>query len=35
VTTTQHEVGGKKEIGLVLKTEFVGGLNPADFAPSP
>ncbi len=35
VTTTQHEVGGKKEIGLVLKPEFVGGLNPADFAPSP
>ena len=34
-TTVQHELGGEKVIGFVLKPGFVQGLDPADFADSP
>jgi len=34
VATLQHEMSGKTEIGIVIKPDFVAGLNPADFATS-
>jgi conjugal transfer pilus assembly protein TraI len=32
--TAQHDMGGKREPGLVIRAEFVEGLDPSDFAPS-
>ena len=34
VSTVQHEIGGQTEIGFVLKSQFVCGLDPADFSPA-
>lgn len=31
--TVQYEFGGRSELGVVLKPEFIRGLDPADFGP--
>ena len=30
----QHDMGGKQELGFVIRADFVEGLDPSDFAPS-
>lgn len=30
----QHDMGGKQELGFVIRADFVEGLDPYDFAPS-
>jgi conjugal transfer pilus assembly protein TraI len=32
--TIRHEMGGQQELGVVIRPDFVEGLDPADFAPS-
>ena len=32
--TVQHDMGGKQELGFVIRADFVEGLEPSDFAPS-
>ena len=32
--TVQHDMGGKPELGFVIRADFVEGLDPSDFAPS-
>ena len=29
-----HDMGGKQELGFVIRAGFVEGLDPSDFAPS-
>lgn len=31
--TVQHDMGGKLELGFVIRADFVSGLDPSDFAP--
>ena len=31
--TVQHDMGGKQELGVVIRADFVSGLDPSDFAP--
>ena len=32
--TVQHDMGGKQELGFVIRADFVEGLDPSDFAAS-
>ena len=32
--TVQHAMGGRPELGFVIRADFVEGLDPSDFAPS-
>ena len=32
--TVQHDMGGKRELGFVIRADFIEGLDPSDFAPS-
>jgi conjugal transfer pilus assembly protein TraI len=32
--TVQHDMGGKREHGFVIRADFIEGLDPSDFAPS-
>ena len=31
--TVQHDMGGKQELGFVIRADFVSGLDPSNFAP--
>jgi hypothetical protein len=31
--TVQRDMGGKQELGFVIRADFVSGLDPSDFAP--